>query len=280
MSSSSSETPLISIITVVYNDRDNVEQTIKSVLSQDCTNFEYVVVDGKSSDGTLDVIKRYEARIDRWVSESDKGIYDAMNKGTELARGTFVNYLNAGDTFYDEKVLGKVEQALMEAGDIDVLYGRAVNRTEGEQAVRYEKGEQITKDTLFSRIPFCHQAMFFRREVFLKQGGYDLQFKVIADYAWTVRYALSRPDMTGFHFLDELMVEYLDGGFSFQNIRLAGDEKLRLAKQHFSGKYLWKNYLTYLSFRFKSVIIPLMEKWQLLSRYRNIKYRLSGKMVP
>jgi glycosyltransferase involved in cell wall biosynthesis len=279
MNSSSQHTPLISVITVCYNDRDNLEQTMQSVLAQTCDDFEYIVVDGQSNDGSKALIRRYEHGIARWVSEPDKGIYDAMNKGTQLARGQFVNYLNAGDTFTDAEVLKKVHAALRDQPQTDVLYGRAVNRTEGPNGLRYEKGAPITQDTLFTSIPFCHQAMFFRRETFLAQGGYDLRFKVIADYAWTVRYALSRPDMEGFSYLDEVVVEYLDGGFSFKNLRLAGEEKLQLAKQHLKGAYLLRNYASYASFRIKAVLIPMMNKWQLLNRYRKAKYKLLGKAI-
>ncbi|RMG69357.1 MAG: glycosyltransferase [Bacteroidetes bacterium] len=269
--------PLISIITVAYNDRDNLEATIKSVLAQDCPDFEYIVVDGNSSDGSQALIEQYAAGITRWVSEPDRGIYDAMNKGTRLARGTFVNYLNAGDVFAGPHTLRAVQAALEARPDIDVLYGRALNRMEGPEEVRYEKGKPITRDTLFTEIPFCHQAMFFRREVFLSQGGYDLQYRVIADYAWTVGYALGERGLEGFQFMDEVIVEYLDGGFSFKNMRLAAREKLRLARKHHSGRYLIANYIGFASLYIKSVLIPLIARGNLLGAYRRWKYRKAPK---
>ena len=99
--------PKISVITVVYNDKEGLEKTIQSVLSQTYGNVEYIVVDGRSTDGTVDVIKKYEQEIDIWVSEPDEGIYDAMNKGIKMASGEWLNFMNAGDVFYDENVLFK-----------------------------------------------------------------------------------------------------------------------------------------------------------------------------
>jgi glycosyltransferase involved in cell wall biosynthesis len=95
--------PLITIITVVYNGEKHLEQTIKSVINQNYKNIEYIIIDGVSTDGTLDIIKKYEEYIDYWVSEPDEGIYDAMNKGIGLANGEFINFMNADDWFVDTK---------------------------------------------------------------------------------------------------------------------------------------------------------------------------------
>ena len=100
--------PLISIITVVFNGEKYLEETIQSVINQTYSNVEYIIIDGGSSDGTLDIIKKYEERIDYWVSEKDKGIYDAMNKGIDVASGEWINFMNAGDGFYADDVLDKI----------------------------------------------------------------------------------------------------------------------------------------------------------------------------
>jgi cellulose synthase/poly-beta-1,6-N-acetylglucosamine synthase-like glycosyltransferase len=96
--------PLISIITVVYNGEKFLEETIKSVINQTYDNVEYIIIDGGSSDGTIDIIKKYEDYIDYWVSEKDNGIYDAMNKGIDLATGIWINFMNAGDLFFDNTI--------------------------------------------------------------------------------------------------------------------------------------------------------------------------------
>ena len=100
--------PLVSIVTVVFNGEKYLEQTIQSVINQTYDNVEYIIIDGGSTDGTVDIIKNYEDRIDYWISEKDKGIYDAMNKGINLASGEWINFMNAGDIFYDEKVLNTI----------------------------------------------------------------------------------------------------------------------------------------------------------------------------
>lgn len=97
----------LSVITVVYNGEAFLEDTIKSIINQTYENIEYIVIDGASTDGTLNIIKKYEDKIDYWVSESDLGIYDAMNKGIDVASGEFINFLNAGDRFVDEHVWKK-----------------------------------------------------------------------------------------------------------------------------------------------------------------------------
>lgn len=102
------KTPLISIITIVYNDKEGLEKTIQSVLSQTYTNIEYIVIDGGSTDGSVSVIRKYESKISKWVSEPDNGIFDAMNKGIKLATGEWLNMMNAGDFFYSNDVLSNV----------------------------------------------------------------------------------------------------------------------------------------------------------------------------
>jgi len=100
--------PLITVITVVLNGEKALEETIKSVISQTYPNVEYIIIDGGSTDGTLDIIKKYEDYIDYWVSEPDKGIYDAMNKGVDLTTGQWINFINAGDRFYDEDLIEEI----------------------------------------------------------------------------------------------------------------------------------------------------------------------------
>ncbi len=114
--------PKVSIVTVVYNDAKGLEKTIKSVINQTYKNVEFIIIDGGSTDGTVEIIKKYEDYIDYWVSEEDKGIYDAMNKGIKAATGTWINFMNAGDVFVDCEVLSSID--FLAYQNLYLIYGK------------------------------------------------------------------------------------------------------------------------------------------------------------
>ena len=116
-------TPLITVVTVVYNGVEFLEKTILNVLGQDYPNIDYIIIDGGSTDGTLDIIRKYEDKISKWISEPDQGIYDAMNKGIKLATGEWINFMNAGDYFYEKETLYKVFGGSERYDGVDILYG-------------------------------------------------------------------------------------------------------------------------------------------------------------
>lgn len=150
---------LLSIITVVYNSPDLLEKTIKSVLLQDFTDYEYLVVDGNSTDGTMNVIKRYEDQLTKYISEPDTGIYHAMNKGVFMASGKWVCMLNAGDAFVGKDILGEIARDIENATNADVVYGDMyLNRGDGlKLKVALEPENR-------HRMYFCHQSAFVRKE--------------------------------------------------------------------------------------------------------------------
>jgi len=156
--------PNITIITVSYNAVKTIEDTILSVINQTYPNIEYIIIDGGSTDGTLDIIKKYQDKITYWVSEPDKGIYDAMNKGTLKATGVWLNFMNAGDTFYDHQVLEKVFKD-KDWSNTDVIYGDVV--------YVYPNKEEIRKTTSLKRItkkpfyPKSHSCYFSFETAFL-----------------------------------------------------------------------------------------------------------------
>jgi glycosyltransferase involved in cell wall biosynthesis len=167
--------PKITIITVVRNAADELKKTIFSVLEQDYPHIEFIIIDGNSTDGSVEVIKAHAPNIAYWISEPDRGIYDAMNKGLARSTGEWVNFMNAGDTFTGKDIISKAM-----AGDLDgyaVVYGDSVASYEHTRVLK-RAGEP---EKMITGMVFCHQAAFVRREL-VRDGGFDLSFPVGADF--------------------------------------------------------------------------------------------------
>jgi glycosyltransferase involved in cell wall biosynthesis len=174
-------TPLLSIVTVVRNAEKVLPETIASVRKQTFRNFEYVVVDGVSTDGTLPLLEQHKDCITTFLSEPDKGIYDAMNKAIDLAKGEWIYFLNAGDNLMDEDTLEKVFAHAHQ--EYDLLYGKV--RTKNEPTgVNYEFGRELTLKNFYHTIPISHQGVFFRKSMFVQLGKYNLNYRILADQEW------------------------------------------------------------------------------------------------
>lgn len=178
--------PRVSIITVCYNSADTIEQAILSVLEQTYENIEYIIVDGRSTDKTVDIIKKYEEHLAYWCSEEDSGIYDAMNKGIEKATGEFVAFLNSDDYYYSSDSIQLLVSFFEKNRDADIIAGRiALINSFG---IRYgyspipDKLEEIS-----FRMALDHPAMLVRRELFIRDGKFNLKYKIAADYEWVLR---------------------------------------------------------------------------------------------
>lgn len=169
--------PLISIITVVFNGEKYLEETIQSVIDQTYDNIEYIIIDGGSNDRTIDIIKKYEDKIDYWVSERDKGIYDAMNKGIDLASGDWINFMNAGDKFYQINIIFKIFDNNLYDKNINILYGDVeinygeFNRIEIAKSIKY----------FYKGMPFSHQSTFINSQ-FHKKNKYSLKYNIAGDF--------------------------------------------------------------------------------------------------
>lgn len=165
----------ISIVTIVLNDKKNIEKTIQSVFNQNI-KIEYILIDGKSTDGTLEVIEKYKDKIDILVSEKDNGIYNAMNKALDLANGEWICFMNSGDMFYDSNVLKGVLPKLDDS--IDVVYG--------DQEVRYISKRKIVKANqniidIWKGMIFSHQSCFVKKDI-LKEFRFNESNRITADY--------------------------------------------------------------------------------------------------
>ena len=200
--------PKISVITVVYNGKNTVEKTIQSVLGQGYDNIEYIIIDGGSTDGTLNIIRRYANKITKWISEKDNGIYDAMNKGVSHATGDIIAFLNSDDWYFPDAISYVAEQFLKE--DIDILFSGVTRQDEDEKRTdRYPK--IFSSEEGYERIAVFHPSTFAQKKIFGKIGLFNISYKIAADYEWLIRVKKH-----GFYMkcIDYVTTYYSDGGIS------------------------------------------------------------------
>lgn len=179
----------ISIITVCYNSEKTIEKTFQSIKSQTYKNIEYIVVDGKSKDSTLDILKKYKEVVSKFVSEPDKGLYDAMNKGIKMATGDVLGILNSDDIFTDQFVLENVAKFHLE-NNVDASVGNITQFNESGKTVRKYSAKNWHPEKLKIGFMPAHPAIFFKRDLFEKYGYYQLDFVSGADYELIIRFFL------------------------------------------------------------------------------------------
>lgn len=201
----------ISIITVCYNSAKTIEKTIQSVVAQTYQNIEYIIVDGVSKDGTLDIIKPYENNIHQFISESDKGLYDAMNKGIALATGDIIGILNSDDVFFDNQVLEKVAH-FHQSNTIDASVGDIIQRNETGKILRKYSAKNWSPQKLTLGFMPPHPSIFFKRALFQQLGNYRLDFKIGADYELITRFFLK--NNVSWNYSNIITTDMLVGGLS------------------------------------------------------------------
>jgi glycosyltransferase len=178
----------VSIITATFNSERSLQKTIDSVISQDYKNIEHIVVDGGSTDNTLNIISANQATISNYISENDKGIYDALNKGIKLSTGDIIGFLNSDDILADKNVVSRIVQTFL-THKTDVVYGDLlyVSNSEGGIAIRFWKSNEFNHRQLkFGWMP-PHPTVYCRRKVYEQYGGYDETYKISGDYDYILR---------------------------------------------------------------------------------------------
>lgn len=220
--------PLVSIITVVRNDVANIEKTILSVLNQTYKNVEYIIIDGDSTDGTLEIIKKYEKYIDMWISEPDKGIYYALNKGVDLVTGKWVEILNCGDFFYNNNVLSDIFEG-KKIDDIDGIYGSAACCVNGRMVIVEAHNDVVEKAWTGMRL--IHETLFIKADI-LKKFKFDTRYKVSGDGDFVLKCVKS-----GYKFRKVNVVVFETGsqGYSGKHWRLARKENWHIARKYYPG---------------------------------------------
>ena len=215
---------LISIVTVVRNGEMFLERTIKSVISQTYKNIEYIIIDGNSTDKTVEIIKKYEHQISYWVSEKDQGLYDAMNKGAKLANGNFINYLNAGDTIFQNNSIERIVQNIT---DITNVYYCRASIVSNKVCWIYPNIEVKNFDKWLNLNLPNHQTIFFPKN-FYKFFFYDLRLSIGADDD----YKLVALKNNNTKFIDEIFVEFKRDGVS------SNHKDLKLFKQRLKESFI------------------------------------------
>lgn len=201
----------ISIITICYNNERDIRATIESVLHQTYDDIEYIIVDGASKDNTLKIINEYSSRISTIISEPDKGLYDAINKGIKRATGDILGLIHGGDRLYNDKVIEEINNHFS-TNNIDVMYGNSMIVDSDDKVVRINKSPEFNK--IFFRLGWMpsHQSIYIKRDLFERFGYYRLDIGYCSDYEFVLRY---------FYFnelnvkkLDQFIVKFLMGGVS------------------------------------------------------------------
>lgn len=223
-----SDTPSVSIVMATYNPGDALEETLHSIYSQTWRDYEIIVIDGGSSDGTLNFLRSQGDRINCWISEPDEGVYDAYNKGIELARGEWVYFIGAGDVLAGDNVLERVFSSPIRGNLVyaDVLLGKGGRRYDGKFS-RFK----------ICRRNICHQSIFYRRSLFRDLGKFEKKYRILADRAFNMKCFGDRRIRPVY--LDMVVAVFKKGGLSDGGPDWEFDEdRLYLIRECFGRRYL------------------------------------------
>ena len=204
----------ISIITICYNNENDIRSTIESVINQDYKNIEYIVIDGKSTDNSVNIIQEYKDKISKFVSENDKNLYDAINKGIKLASGDIVGLIHAGDRLFDNRVISKVANHF-NTYNIDGLYGHSYIVDENDKPVRINKSPEFKRSLFKIGWMPSHQSIYIKKDIIEKNGYYSLELHPMSDYEFVLRHFYFND--INVKLLDEFIIKFSMGGISTKN---------------------------------------------------------------
>lgn len=219
--------PKLSVITIVYNNVRDIERTVLSILGQSYTNVEYIIIDGLSNDGTLQVIDKYKDRVSKLISEKDKGIYDAMNKGLAIATGDYVIFMNSGDEFYAPDTIANV---FATADDADIYYGETEMINDDGQSLgqrRHQAPATFTWRGFKYGMSISHQAIYIKRAL---TEPYDGLYQLSADIDWIIRAAKKARKIVN---VNQYVAKYLVGGMSKKKHRQSLQERFNIMQRYY-----------------------------------------------
>ncbi len=259
----------LSLITVCYNAGNLLQETLQSAINQTFQDFELVIIDGGSKDNTLLVANQFEAHIGTLISEKDKGIYDAMNKGVMAAKGEWVYFLNAGDSFYNTHVLDSIfsnEMLLLN----DFIYAKVETKNE-PTGINYINGKEVSLPMFYSHYPICHQGTFARKEVFQKIGNFNLSYPLVADSEWFVR--LFKDATIKCKFVDQVVAYYDIQGATYHKRMQGYREYIKVGFVHFPFFVALLNYFLYPIIWLKVWVIRTFQHMAWFKKYREQKFK-------
>ncbi len=209
----------VTLITVTFNSQRHLEDCIRSVMQQRYPDIEYIIIDGKSTDHTIDIIKKYETGISKWISEKDKGMYDAINKGMAIATGDVIGILNSDDMLASPDIVGVIAEAFIQK-NVDSIYGdlEYVDAENTDKIYRIWKGKPYRRSLFTKGWMPAHPTFYFKRELLKKYGGYETHYFSAADYEFMARYLYKYRISS--YYIPSLIVKMRRGGQSNSNIRM------------------------------------------------------------
>lgn len=238
---------LISIITVVFNGEKHLGETINSVLNQTYNNIEYIIIDGASTDSTLDIIKKYEDKLAYWVSEPDNGIYSAMNKGLEQCKGELIGIINADD-WYEKNSIELVVNKYSET-NFDICYGN-LNFIHPDNSVKLIEAPRNIENMKRQMVLF-HPTIFIKKACYLKYGFFDDSFRITGDYDLILRLYMRN---LKFIKINALLANFREGGMSASFTLTNLKENIKTRKKNNVRSVFFKEFLIYIYFRLKNIL--------------------------
>jgi glycosyltransferase involved in cell wall biosynthesis len=262
--------PLVSVITVVFNGREFIEQTLRSVLEQSYDNVEYIVIDGGSTDGTKEIIRKYEHAIDYWVSEPDSGIAEAWNKGIQASTGDIIGIINSGD-WYELNAAADVAGLFLQNKAAGVIHGNRRQWNEsGTRVLGISKPATRVEKVTTSRLPVNHPTCFVRRQTYQTYGLFNMSYRVAMDYDFILRLCKQK---VCFLYLDAVIANMRTGGISCGFIGIKEGREILIR----NGNKISRAYFLYYIEVLKTSFVLIADALKIKGILRYCYWKLAGK---
>ena len=231
----------ISLITVCYNSEKTIEKTIQSVINQNYENIEYIVIDGLSTDNTLEIIKKYSSYVSVLISEPDEGLYHAINKGIDISTGEIIGILNSDDVFFNNQILDKISIFFQKSPKIDLIFGDVILINNNNTTIRYYSSNYWKNIKFFFGFMPAHPTFYCKRNLFFKYGKYNTNYKIAADFELLFRFMYKYK--LKYEYLNFIFVKMLTGGKSnsgFQSmVTINAETKIAIESNGYKSFYIF-----------------------------------------